>query len=117
MLTSDTAVDWSSTLICSVLKSVLDRGGTKVPPKCLSSPEPYSWTHGGGGRGCRSETCARTYQTTPIASFLKVIDSPTDRPTPITDQIRAIEGSSPPTIAPPKMAHDEAVEVPRRKTC
>lgn len=111
MLTSDTAVGWSSTLFCSVLKSVLDRGGTKVPPRTRTL-----WlVKGGGGRMYRSETYARTYQTTPIASFLKVIDSPTDRPTPITDQIRAIEGSSLPTIAPPKMAHDEAIEVPRRK--
>lgn len=29
--------------------------------------------------GCRREACARTYQTTPIGSCIKVIVSPTDR--------------------------------------
>lgn len=64
--------------------------------------------------GGRTETCARTYQSTPIGTFVKVIVSPADRLREQT-KFRAIEGSSPPTIAPPKMAHDEAIEAPRRK--
>lgn len=84
----------------------------------LAHPNPMEGQIDGGGPGGgpgREMSGARTLQPTPIGSFTKVIASPTDRPTPRTDQTRAIEGSSPPTIAPPKMAHDEAIETPRRK--
>lgn len=94
-------------------KASLHKGGTEVPefrPQDCTSPNPEDTqaVAGRGGDPVHGPINQCQLGAAPRSSTIR-------RPTPRTDQIRAIEGSSPPTIAPPKMAHDEAIEVPRRK--
>lgn len=86
MSKSEADVGGSSTLLCDVLKLLLYRGGTKVPGyrnENRAHPNPMSGVRlkggGGGGGSPIAQACARTYQPTPIGSFIKVIHSPTDR--------------------------------------